>query len=174
MAVINTVDDVLTQPQPAAEVGGAALCGVTKVIPIAAADDNASIFLIAELPDTAIVDAITLETPAITGGTAYDVGLYNADGTVIDADVFAANLDLSDTTGLPTGPLGDPIRQAMTALALADANKKLYEIAGHVNKAFPATGDTNRKSKYRIALTADTIGTGAGTIVARVTFRKSP
>jgi len=172
MAVINTADDVLTHPQAAAEVTGVPQYAVTKVIAIAATDDDTSKFLIAELPAEVVIDEITLESPAITAGTAYDVGIYNTDGSVVDADVFAANLDMSNVTGLPTGPTGDPIRQAMTALALTDVNKKLWELAGHVNKPFPATGETHKKTKYRIVLTADTIGSAAGTIVARIKYRK--
>jgi len=174
MAVINSIDDRLTHPQAAAEVTGSPVYEVVKVITIGAGDDDTSKFFIAELPAEVVLDEITLETPAITAGTAYDVGLYDTDGVVITGkvDCFAANLDLSNVTGLPTGPLGDPIRQAMTAVALADANKKLYEHAGHVNKALPASGETQKKAKYRIGLTADTIGSGAGTIVARVKYRK--
>lgn len=171
MAVVNTVDDAFAHPQASAEFGGAKVLNETRVITIAAGDDDTSVYFIAELPDTAVLDSITLEGPAITAGTVYDVGLYNVDGTVVDQDCFANNLDLSDVTGLPVGPTGDPIRQCMTALALTDVNKKLYEHAGHVNKAFPASGETNRKGKYRIGLKGDTVGSGAGTPVARVQYR---
>jgi len=174
MAVINTIDDRLVHPKAASEVTGAPIYEVVSVIAIAANDDDTSKFFIAEVPAEAVIDEITLESPAITAGTAYDVGLYDTDGVVVSGkvDCFAANLDMSNVAGLPVGPLGDPIRQAMTALALTDANKKVYEIAGHVNKALPASGETQKKTKYRIGLTADTIGTGAGTIVARVKYRK--
>jgi hypothetical protein len=171
MAVINQVDDVLVHPQPAAELCGARLLQVTRIVSIAAADDDGSIYLIAEVPDDAILDEITLESPAIAGATDYDIGFYNVDGSLIDIDTLAVTLNMSDVTGLPVGPLGEPIRQAMTALALTDANKKLYELAGHVSKAFPASGETNRKSKYRIAITASVVGTAAGTIVARTRYR---
>jgi hypothetical protein len=171
MAVVNQADDLFVFPVAAAELGGVTQKSETRVISIAAADDDGSKYLIAELPDTAILDEITLEAPAIAGGTSYDVGIYNVDGTLVNADVFAAALDMSSTAGLPTGPTGDPIRQAMTALLLTDVNKKLYEHAGHVMKAFPASGETNRKAKYRVVITANTVGTAAATIVARVRYR---
>jgi hypothetical protein len=171
MAVINTADDVLTHPLHAGEYTGKPTMRVVKAISVAAGDDDGSKWLLAELPDTAIVDRITLESAAITGGTDYEVGLYTVDGTVISKGCFATGVDMSNVTGLPTGPFGDPIREAMTALDSSHVNKKLYEIASHVNKAFPAVGETQRKSKYRICLTADTVGTGAGNIIARIDYR---
>lgn len=170
MAVINTADDQLTHPLEHGTYGARTL-SFTKVIAIASGDENASKFLIGEVPGEAIIDSITLEVAAITGGTGYDVGLYEVDGTAINDDVFAAALDLSDVTGLGKGPLGDEIRHAMTALAAADVNKPVWELAGHVNKTLPGVGETLKRSKYRIVLTADTIGSADANIVARVTYR---
>ena len=171
MAVINTADDKLEHPQNHGTLGGWRVLRLAKLISIASGDDDGSKFLIAELPAEAILDEITLEVAAITGGSAYDVGIYDVAGTAIDADKFAANLDLSSTTGLPTGPLGAPIRQAMVDLNPDEVNKMLYELAGHVNKTFPASGETLKASKYRIVLTADTIGSVAADIIARVQYR---
>lgn len=170
MAVINTADDLLTHPQSAGEVSGKRVVEVIKPIAIAAADSDTSQFLLAEIPGTAILESITLEAAAIAGATDYDVGIFDTAGAVIDADILAAALDMSDTTGLPVGPLGEAIRQAMTALALTDAGKQLFELAGHVSKTFPGSGETLAKAKYRIVLTANTIGTAAGDIVARIRY----
>lgn len=170
MAVINTVDDILTHPQPAAETTGSRVLEVVRLITIAASDDDGSKFLIAEVPDMAVLQSVTLESPAITGATDYDIGLFDKDGNVLNANVLADGLDMSSTTGLPTGSTGDPVRQGMTNLALTDATKRVFELAGHVNKAFPASGETNRLSKYRIGLTANTIGTAAATIIARTRY----
>lgn len=171
MAVINTADDLLTHPRASHNTTGARVLAVTQVISIVTADDNASKFFIAELPAEAIIDELTLEAATISGGSAYDVGLYDVDGTHINDDVFAVALDMSSSAGLSTGPLGDPIRSALTALALTDANKTLWELAGHVNKTIPGVGETQKRSKYRIVLTADTIGSADATIVARVRYR---
>jgi hypothetical protein len=171
MAVITTIDDVFVHPQPAGEVTGLHARRVVQEITIAAADSDGSVFFMGELPDDAILDDITLENADIAGGASYSVGIYDVAGTVILAAVFASTLDLSSSVGLPLGPYGDPIRHAMTALAPTDANKKLYELAGHVSKAFPASGETNRKAKYRIGLLAATIGTAAATIVSRIDYR---
>jgi hypothetical protein len=171
MAVVNQADDVINHPQAASEVSGGKVHRLVKVISIAQADDDGSIYLVGELPDCAIVDEITIESPAITSASDIDVGLYDVDGTVVDKDCFADGLDLSSTTGLPTGPLGDPIRQCMPALALADANKKVYEVAAHVNKPFPASGETPKRSKYRLCVTGNTVGAANGTLVVRCTYR---
>lgn len=170
MAVINTIDDALSYPADTAETTGARILEVIKVITIVSGDTDASKFFIAEVPDMALLERIELECPAITGGTDYDIGLFDTKGNVILADCFANGLDMSDVTGLPVGPLGDSVRQGMTAVTLANAGKRVFEHAGHVNKALPASGETNRLAKYRIGLTANTIGSADATIVARVRY----
>lgn len=170
MAVINEAGKVLAHPQDSSQVGGRRRMQLIKAITIAAADDDTSKFLIGEIPDSAVLEEITLESPAITAGTSYSVGLGDVDGNVINATKFAAALDMSTVTGLPVGPLGDPIRQGMIDLALTDASKEVWELAGHVNKPVPATGETLKKSKYRLLLTANTIGSANATIVVRVSY----
>lgn len=171
MAVINQSNAVYTFPQPTDKLSGARMMGVQKLISIAAADDDGSKFLIAELPDTAILHSITLECGAITAGTSYSVGIFLPDGTSISKDAaLASALDMSTTSGLPVGPTGAAVRQAMTAVAAADVGKQLFELAGHVSKVVPGSGETLRKSAYRIILTATTIGSAAANIIARVTY----
>lgn len=172
MAVINTVNDRFAHPQAAAEFSGARVLRQSIEIAMAAADDNDSIYFVGEFPGTAVIDSITIEGATIAGATDVDLGIYEVDGTVIDKDVLADGMDLSDSTGLPTGPYGDPIRYAMTALAPTDRNKKLYELAGHVNKPFPASGETLKRSRYRLALHANAAASAAGTIVVTVDYRE--
>lgn len=172
MATVNYIDDALPHPQLNVNVTGARLMEIQRVVTIAAGDDNGSIYLLGELPGAAILESITLEGPAITGASDIDVGLFEQSGAAISGkgNCFADQLDLSSISGLPTGPTGDAIRQAGTAIALADANKKIYEHAGHVNKAFPGTSETQKKDKYRVGLTANTVGSADGTLVARIRY----
>lgn len=174
MAVINEVDDLLTHPQPASKVGGKKLMEVIRVFTIAAGDDDGSKWLLAEVPGTAQLVSAEIEGAAVTGMTDVDFGFYDVEGNAVDADKLADGLDLSSTTGLPTGPLGDPVRQVMSGLALTDADKPVAELAGHVVKALPATGETRAKEKYRIAMTANTVGSGAGTFCSRVKYLMEP
>jgi hypothetical protein len=170
MAVINTIDDALSHPQSREAISGSRLLQIVRQVTIQASDDDTSVWFLGEVPDTAIVSDIELEGAAITGATDYDIGLYKPDGTVIDVDVFADGLDLSSIAGLPVGPFGDGCRKGMTNLAVTDANKTVSELAVHVNKAFPAVGETSRLPKYRIGLRANTAGSGAGALVARITY----
>lgn len=171
MALINEPANSYGHPQSAVEFSGARMCEVTRIITIATGDNNASVYLVAEVPDQAVLESITLEGAAITGGTSFDVGLYDEKGNVIGTgNQLASALDMSSVAGLPTGPAGSPIRQAMTAVGVANVTKKVLELAGHVNKAFPATGETQRRAKYRIGLKATTKGAGSGTLVARTTY----
>ena len=170
MAVIAEHTAKYPHPQSAVEFAGARPLETIRVINIATGDDDGSKWLIAEVPDQAVLKSITLEGAAITGGTSYSVGLHDADGNSILPNAFLNAADFSSTAGLPTGPLGSPIRQCMPVVTPANANKKVFELAGHVNKALPAAGEVSRKSKYRIVLTGNTAGTGAGTLVARVEY----
>lgn len=172
MAVINTVDDALSHPQTAGEISGAPILRIVETISIAAGDDNGSIYFVGEVPNSAVLDSITIEGTDITGGTDFQLGLYNVDGSVIDANCLMDTTDFSSITGLPLGPHGVALRQCLTAVALADANKEVYLLAGHVNKAFPASGETNLKAKYRIGLLAATIGSEAVDLVVTTTYRK--
>ncbi len=171
MAVVNTVDDVLTHPTTAGELGGARLLSSSRVIDIAAADSDLSVFLMGEVPDIAVIESIEFECTDITGGTSFSVGLYDVDGTVIDDNCFADAVDFSSISGLPLGPHGVAIRQLMSAVSIANANKKVYEHAGHVNKTYPGSGETQKKSKYRIGLKATTIGSEAVTGLAIIKYR---
>lgn len=172
MAVITEITQVIAHPQTNGELCGAKMLSMTRAINIAALDDDGSIYMIGEVPDTAVIDSISLQGAAITAGTSYDVGLYDSLGNSISKEAcFAAAMDLSSVAGLPLGSHGVAVRQCMSAVSLANANFKTYDHAGHVNKTIPAVGETQKKSKYRIGLRANTVGTAAATLIARVTYR---
>lgn len=172
MAVVNDVDDALSHPTTAGELTGARVLQVTKVISIAADDSATSVYKIADIPGTACIDELTIEQSANSNApSVVDCGLYDTAGTVIDADALASNMDLSTVTNLIAGPGGGYIRHATTAIAYANANKKVFEHAGHVQKPTLASGETLAKSMYRVALTVDTAGSAAITLVARLRYR---
>ena len=141
----------------ALENGGAPVGALFATFEVAAADSDGSVYRVFKgLPMNLVPLDIKIASDGITGGTAYDVGLYDTDlGAVIDADCFAANLDLSSAAdfGNPTAIDG------MDAVAIESYNKRLFEHAGHTIE-----GRTARHKGYDLALTGDTVGTGAGTV----------
>lgn len=143
--------------QSALENGGAPVGALFATFEVAAADSDGSVYRVFKgLPANLIPLDIKIACDAITAGTVWDVGLYDTDlGAVIDADCFAANLDLSSAAdfGNPTALDG------MDAVAIENYNKRLFEHAGHTVEA-----NTRRGKGYDLALTADTVGSAAGTI----------
>lgn len=171
MAVIDQVTPPLTHPQPTSQTRGSRTLSLQKVITKGASDNDGSKYLIGEIPDTAIIERIELEGAAITGATDYDIGLYNPDGSVAKKDCFADGLNLSNATGIPLGRLGLPMWGGMASVTQANSQKLAYEHALHVNKTVPAGGEIQKKPIYKVVLTANTAGGGAGTLVARVSYR---
>ncbi len=164
MAVINAYTDAdlaagkLGNP---AQISGAELIAVNFSFEVDAADDDGSIFrVLKSLNPTLIPIKFEINNDSITGGTVYDLGLYEtivdgATGPVIDDDVFASALDMSSAAA------NGSEKNGLAAVAIEDLPNKLYEHAGD---------DVNTKKQgYDIAFTADTVGAG-GTISGRFYF----
>ncbi len=164
MAVINTVDDKVTYPVNATY-GGASMKAIMQQITTAAADDDGSIWLVGEIPGEARLLDIKCLNEAITGGTDFDLGLYDEDGTVYSADKLLDGIDMSSA------------RTAWTSLALDfgsdDVGKTIAELLGHVNKVVPASGEVAAKRVYRLGLKANTVGSGVGSINLLITYADS-
>lgn len=140
---------------------GAGAGFVYNTFEIAAADDDTSVFrTFAGLGYNVIPLMILVACDEITAGTDWDVGLYDTSlGAVIDKDVFADGLDLS-TAVASLNP--KTALDGMSAVAIENYGKRLYEHAGHTA--------ATRRNTYDIALTANTIGTAAGTISTMLNF----
>lgn len=130
---------------------------------VAAGDDDGSIYrLFKNIPSDLIPLKIEIYNDAITSGSDYDLGLYESSvdgvaGAVIDKEVLAAALDMSSASGS-----GSP-KDGLNAVNIADSLKLLYELAGD-------TLETQSGRGYDIALTANTVGSIAGTITAKAWF----
>lgn len=126
---------------------------------VAAADSDGSKYRVFQdiHPDFIPVD-IKILNDAITGGTDYDLGLYEGGvgGDVVDKDVFADGLDLSSGHGRGSEVNG------LSAVAIDAVKKRIYELAGHTIRT--------KKLGYDIVFTANTVGTAAGTITVVATF----
>ena len=143
---------------PAFIQGGDTLTLIATVA-VAAADDDGSIYRLGvSLNPNLIPISIVLNNDTITGGTDYELGLYvpGLGGEAKDIDVFLG------TTSMATGRATGSELNALTAVAHANKTKKLYEHAGD-------TVDT-KQAGYDLALTANTVGTAAGSITVTAQF----
>ncbi len=164
MAVANTKSTAVsnadaTQPRiinPSYLAGGNLRMSVGKV-EVAAADDDGSVYRMVRLPANAIIYRIEVLNDAITAGTGYDIGLYNTPdngSTAINDDVFATTIDMSSARALPLDAMFE-------VLDIDQVEKRLFELAG-------LTADPMKE--YDICFTADTVGSGAGTLAMRVVW----
>lgn len=131
------------------------------IVSVAAADDDGSIFRIFRVNAKMIVKDIIITNSAITAGTDYDVGVYDTldgpnAGSVKDKESLGAAVDVSSAVAEGSGVTG------LNAVALADMDNQLYLHAGDT--------ETDHPGEYDIALTANTVGSAAGTIVVKATF----
>lgn len=161
MAVVNTLADQITRrdagKKVAVDQNGAVLRMKSATLELAAADDDTSVFRLVGLKSHEVVHSILLFCDAITAGTSFDVGLYRtaADGgAVVDADAYGSAVDLS--TASKVG-----IEVAFEARDIANCNKKVFEDAG-------LSADTGLE--YDLALTANTVGSAAGTVSCKVYY----
>lgn len=121
---------------------------------VAAADDDGSVYRVFKSLDPNIVPLVFLViNDAITSGTDYDIGFYKPDlGAVIDKDALADGLDLS--SGHTASHLS--ALSGIVTVDPANVGKTIYELAGH--------DVTTRLEGYDLAVTANTVGSAAGTI----------
>lgn len=129
---------------------------------VAAADTDASVYRLFKCVDPDLIPIrVEIYNDAITSGSDYDLGLYETltdgqGGAEIDKNIFADALDMSSAaaSGSPKDGLKD-VNQA-------DRVKRIYEHAGHTQ--------TTKKIGYDICLTANTVGSAAGTITVIAFF----
>lgn len=124
----------------------------------AAADDDGSIYRMARLRSSDRISQILLANDAITSGTDYDVGVYRtaADGgAVVTKDVFADGLDLSSAV-------------AMRDVAYNDQAADISEVGMRIWERLGLTVDP--MVEYDICITANTVGSAAGTLAMVVRY----
>lgn len=137
---------------------GAALMAAVATVEVAAADDNGSVYRFFKgVPGDLILISAKLACDAITAATDYDLGLYQTNlGAVVDKDCFADGIDIS------AGYAFGSEKEMVVTVDPANIQKRIYEIGGHTI--------VTRKHSYDIALTANTVGSAAGTISIRALF----
>lgn len=162
MAVENKYTNALIAAgKPAAGINssGAQIKVMQATFEVAAADDDGSVYrLFKAVPADVIPVKIEVGCDAITGGTDWDLGFYDTldrnAGAVVDKDNLMDGQTLASASNMALNGLG--------IVDVANIDKKIWELAGH-------TAATKRKS-YDICLTANTVGTAAGTVSVRMYF----
>lgn len=140
--------------------------GRTFTIPVtfevAAGDDDGSVYRLLRAVNPHLIP-IKFEflNDAITGATDYEVGLYetttdSTTGVAIDIDVFMGTQDING------GNARGSELNALSAVDVADVQKRIWELAGDAQKDI--------RIGYDIAVTANTVGSAAGTISLLMTF----
>jgi hypothetical protein len=119
---------------------------------IAAADDDGSKYrLIKGIPSSFRPVRAIVQTTAITGGTDYELGLYDTNsGAVVSKGLFMTGQTLASASRTLDG-------LANVSLADLAAKKSIAELL--------SLTPTTAKASYDLVLTGDTVGTAAGTVV---------
>jgi len=139
-----------------AQTNGAKFQTIIETVEIASGDDNGSKYRVARLQANAVIKEIKILCDAITGGTDYDLGIYEVpetnDGAVIDKDCFMDGQTLASASKTING---------FNAVDIANYGKQVWELAG-------LTEATNKA--VDIVLTGNTVGSADGTVTVQVTY----
>lgn len=126
-------------------------------VAVAAADDDGSVYRVFKnVPASVVPVCICIHNTAMTSSTDWDVGLYETNtGAVVDKDILADGLDLSSARTIATWN-----NAGLTTLTLSNGTQDLATLSAQ----------TDPYAAYDIALTANTVGSAAGTIRVTATF----
>lgn len=123
---------------------------------LAVADDDGSVYrFFKSVPSNLIPIEINVYCDTITSGTDFDLGLYEVGGAAVDADVLMDGQTLATALTRATGH-----NIGLGNVNIADATKTLGELSGQ----------TAVDLSYDIALTANTVGSAAGTVTIVAVF----
>lgn len=136
---------------------GAETVTMVATVAVAAADDDGSVYRVfADVPSTYVPLNICIHTTAITAGTDYDLGIYKPNGgAVVDKDI------LMD---------GQTMATAITVGTWNNLGMGILGIANGLQSLGTLSAQTDVDASYDLALTANTVGTAAGTIRVTATF----
>lgn len=118
---------------------------------IAAADDDGSIYrIVKDIPSSFRPVRATVQCTAITGGTDFELGVYDRNlGAVVSKGLFMTNQTLATASRALDG-------LANVTVADLGARKSIAELLGLT--------PSSAKPAYDLALTGDTVGTAAGDV----------
>lgn len=130
---------------------GTELYYIENTVSVLAADSDGDIYRVfADVPSNYVPVKITIHNTAITGGTDYDLGLYDvSSGAVVDKDILADGISMATARTIATDN-----NAGMTTIGIANGTQTLGTISA----------ETDVPAAYDIALTANTVGSADGTI----------
>jgi hypothetical protein len=130
----------------------------TGTVEVAAADDDASVFRLFRVRSSDKLLNIFIANDAITGMTDCDVGIYQTaerGGAVVTKDVFADGVTFASALDYRDLLNNDD------AADIAEVDKLVWERLG-------LTSDP--QLEYDVCITANTIGSGAGTLAGKLFY----
>ena len=158
MATANTKSTIVTNADTlnGAKKNGLHLTGgrvrhARATVEVAAADDNASVYRFFRVHSSWSVLQLLVWNDAIASGSQFDIGLHDIaenGGAAIDDDCWATQVSMTSARAVP-------LDATFEALNVDKIEKKVWEVAG-------LSADPNKMCD--ITMTADTVGTAAGTI----------
>ncbi len=156
----NISGNTITKLLSALASGTADLFVAAATFEVAAADDDGSIYRVFKSLNPNLVPLwIGISCDAITGGTDWDLGLYRPDlGAVIIKDVLMDGQTLAVAAKL--GPAA--ALSGLSNVDQANVGRRLFEHAGHTART--------KLEAYDMALTANTVGSAAGTVTVVALF----
>lgn len=163
MGVVNTKATVVTNADTVAHIPnnphlmGADLQAAVGTVTIAASDSNTSTYRLSRVKSGYRVHSIRIQNDAITGGTSFQLGLYDTaanGGAVVSANLFATALDLSAGNVAGTDV-------AFQNNSVGNVEKRIWELLALSADPF---------KDYDLVLTAVTIGTSGGKVSAAITW----
>ena len=174
MALINNYVDtniLAGKVENAALVSGVQKFTAIQSFAVALADSAASIYRVFKgIPSDAIITSLELWNDAVAGGNAATIGLYDVldfdgVGAVISATLFCASIDLSSAHAM-TGAMSNGI----TAVAIANREKQLWELAGQTQYPYTSTGPKAPAYDIAIALPNKVADTGSGNVFVKLSY----
>ena len=127
-----------------------------NTVEVAAADDDGSVYFVGNINANMIPLKLDWNSDAIAGATSYDIGFYTEAGVAVDKDILMAAHDVN--AGAAMGSEIDGLHD----LPIDKIGKRVYELLGKTK--------ATKEDSYLLAVTANTVGTAAGTISLRGLF----
>ena len=137
-------------------VGPGQVFSLAQTFEVAAADDDGSVYKLGIVGANMIPLKVEWNNDAIAGATSYDLGFYSEAGAAVDKDILMAAHDIN--AGAAMGSEIDGLHD----LPIDKIGKKVYELLGKTL--------ATKENAYVLAVTANTVGTAAGTISVRASF----
>lgn len=126
----------------------------TRTFEVAAADDDGSVYRLGRVHSSEVPLESVIMNDSIPGGTDYDLGLYDVGVDALEAETGSKDLFLDGATMATARAVGSGL-SGLSAIPVADFGKPIWQLLGL---------DEDPNKDYDLAFTANTVGTGAGTI----------